>query len=174
MTEGIIFYRTPTTRIADGGFEDPHSVPAGQRLNFTLPDNIWLGVEETWRNNNKKFPIPTSKGAIKKIGVSPVGLKGITRIIRGYFKDDVTASVNKLRTFAALVQIDTYHEFGSFGMDFSPEASTGFAKDDYGDPDNTFGWTFDGFTLKNFSVLSNKVYDFSVELGFGGTVPVIA
>ena len=40
-----------------------------------------------------------------------------------------------------------------------------------GDPDNTFGWTFDEYTLKNLSSLNNKVYDFSIDIGFGGTLP---
>lgn len=171
MTEALFFFRDPTHRIVDGGFADPHSLPPANKLNFTLPNNVWEAIEETYRNNNKKFPIVTSKGAIKKIGVSPVGLKGITRVFRGYFKDDASASIDKLRAFAKLQQIDSYHEFGVFGVDFSPEAASGFDKADFGDPDNTFGWTFDSYTLKNRSQFSNKVYDFSIEIGFGGTLP---
>jgi len=166
MTEALLFYRTPTSRIVDTA--DPHNLPAAQRLNFTLPTNIWQAVEEYFRLNNKKFPIPTAKGAIKKIGVGPVGMKGYTRKVSGYFKDSATASVAKLRVFRKLQQIDSYHEFGVFGMEFSPEAAE-FDID--GDPDNTFGWTFDEYRLKNRSDLINKVYDFSVELSFGGTLP---
>jgi len=166
MTEALIFYRTPTSRIIDTA--DPHNLLAAQRLNFTLPDNIWQSVEEEFRLNNKKFPIPTSKGGVKKIGVSPVGLKGGTRKVRGYFKGSVAASIAKLRAFTKLQQIDSYHEFGVFGMEFSPQAPD---FDILGDPDNTFGWTFDAYTLKNLSIFSNKVYDFSVDLSWGGTLP---
>jgi len=169
MTEALFFHRTPTSRIIDTPLA--HNLPAPQRLNFTLPNNIWQGIEEYYMNNNKKFPIPTSKGNIKKLGVSPVGLKKYYRIVRGYFKDDASASVDKLRLFRALQQIDSYHEFGIFGMDFGPEAASAFDVADDGDPDDTFGWTFDEYTLKNFSNLSNKVYDFSITLSFGGTLP---
>ena len=163
MTEALIFYRTPSTRIIDTA--DPHNLPSAQRLNFTLPTNIWQEVEETYRNNNKKFLIVTAKGAVKKIGVSPVGLKGYTRKIRGYFKDPANG-VDKLYTFRKLQQIDSYHEFGIFGVTFSPQAS----KFDV-DPDNTQGWTFDDYTLKNLSSLTNKVYDFAIDISFGGTLP---
>jgi len=166
MTEALIFYRTPTSRIVDTA--DAHNLPAAQRLNFILPDNVWESVEETFRINNKKFPIVTSKGGVKKIGVVPVGLKMGSRKVRGYFKGSVAASVAKLRAFRKLQQIDSYHEFGVFGMVFSPQAPD---LDIEGDPDNTFGWTYDEYTLKNLSSLSNKVYDFSVELSFGGTLP---
>jgi len=169
MTEAIIFYRDPSSRIIDTA--DPHNLPVGQRLNFTLPNNIWQSIEEFYANNNKKFPIPTPRGAVKKIGVSPVGMKKYQRIIRGYFKDDASASIDKLRAFRKIAQNDSYHEFGGFGMDFGPEAANGFGQVDDGDPDDTFGWTFDEYTLKNFSNLTNKVYDFSVTLGFGGTLP---
>ena len=169
MTEALFFHRTPSTRILD--VADPHNLPVAQRLNFTLPDNIWQAVEEYYRNNNKKFPIPTAKGLVKKIGVSPVGMKGYSRKIRGYFKDDASASIDKLRVLRKVQQIDSYHEFGVFGVDFGPEASTGFALTDDGDPDDTFGWTFDEYTLKNLSSLSNKVYDFSIDISFGGTLP---
>ena len=167
MTEGLIFYRTPSSRIVDTA--DPHNLPAGQRLNFTLPDNVWQEIEEEFRLNNKKFPIPTSKGGVKKIGVSPAGLKGGTRIVRGYFNGgSVAASIAKLRAFRKLQQIDSYHEFGVFGMLLSPDAPE---LDIEGDPDNTFGWTYDRYTFKNQSILQNKVYDFLVELSFGGTLP---
>lgn len=165
MTEALIFYRTPTTRIID--IADPHSLPAGQRLNFTLPNNIWQHIEEDFKLNNKKFPIPTPKGAIKKIGFSPAGLKSWSRIIRGYFKDPATG-VTQLKVFRKLQQIDSYHEFGVFGMTFKPEEAAGHFDED---PDNTFGWSFDGYTLKNMSQLSNKVYDFAVPMSFAGTVP---
>ena len=168
MTEALLFFRDPTHRQVDGGFADPHDLPAANRLNFTLPNNIWEAVEEFYRNNNKKFPIVTAKGAVKKIGVSPVGMKGYGRTVRGYFKDPATASVAKLRAMRKVQQIDSYHEFGVFGVEFSPEAAE-FDID--GDPDNTFGWTLDAYTLKNRSQFSNKVYDFSIEIGFGGTLP---
>jgi len=166
MPEALIFFRTPTTKQTDTPL--PHNLPAAQRLNFILPNNVWQAVEEFYRNNNKKFPIPTSLGAVKKIGVSPVGMSGYGRTVRGYFKDSATASVAKLRAMRKVQQIDSFHEFGVFGMEFSPEAAE-FDID--GDPDDTFGWTFDVYTLKNFSNLSNKVYDFSIDLSFGGTLP---
>ena len=93
MTEALLYFRDPTHRIVDPGFADPHDLPAANRLNFILPDNIWQAIEEDWKNNNKKFPIPTSKGAVKKLGVSPIGLKGIQRIIRGYFKGPAHPSI---------------------------------------------------------------------------------
>lgn len=164
MTEALIYYRTPTSRIVDTA--DPHNLPAGQRLNFTLPDNVFQHIEEEYNNNNKKFPIPTAKGATKRIGVSPAGMKGMNRVVRGYFKGSVSGSIAKIKAFRKLQQIDSYHEFGVFGMTFAPEA-TEFDED----PDNTFGWTFDGYTLKNLSQLTNKVYDFSVRMSFGGTLP---
>ena len=169
MTEALVFYRTPSSRIIDT--PDPHDLPPAQKLSFTLPNNVWQSIEEDYRNNNKRFPIPTSKGARKKLGISPAGLKSYTRKIRGYFKDDASASIDKLRAFRKIQQIDSYHEFGVFGMDFSPEAGTGFDKVDDGDPDNTIGWSFDGYTLANFSNLTNKVYDFSFDIGFAGEVP---
>ena len=167
MTEALFFHRTLTTRQIDVGFTDPHNLPAAQRLNFTLPDNVWQEIEETFRLNIKKFPIVTAKGAVLRIGVTPVGLKGYSRRIRGYFKDPATG-VDTLRVFRKVTPIDSYHEFGVFGIVFSPQASK-FDVD--GDPDNTFGWTFDSYTLKNLSNLNNKIYDFSIDISFGGILP---
>ena len=165
MTEALFFHRTPaSTKVIT---PDPHNLPAAQRLNFTLPDNIWQAVEESFQLNNKKFPIPTTFGAIKKMGFSPVGMKGYSRKIRGYFKDPATASIAKLRTFRKLQQVDSFHEFGVFGVEFSPEAPE-FDID--GDPVATFGWSFDAYTLKNLSSLSNKVYDFSIDISWAGTL----
>jgi len=169
MTEALFFYRTdvsPDSRKVT--IPDPHNLAVGQRLNFTLPDNVWEAVEEAYQNNNKKFPIVTAKGAIKKIGVVPVGMKGYNIKIRGYFKGSATASITKIRAFRKLQQIDPFHEFGIFGFEFSPEAPD---LDVDGDPIDTFGWTFDAYTLKNLSIFSNKVYDFSIDLSFGGTLP---
>lgn len=165
MADMILFYRTPTSRIIDTA--DPANLPAGQKLEFTLPGNVWEQVEETFELNNKKFPIPTSLGGVKKMGVSPAGMKGYGRILRGFFKDPA-AGIDQLRVFRKLAQVDSYHEFGVFGVKFPTEAAK-FNVD--GDPDNTFGWTFDRYTLKNFSILLNKVYDFSVEISWGGTLP---
>ena len=166
MTEALFFYRTPTTRILD--VADPHNLPATQTLLFDLPKNVYEAVEEFYRNNNKKFPIPTAKGVVKKIGVSPAGMKGYGRTIRGYFKDSATLSISRLRAFRKIGQIDTYHEFGVFGVEF-PTDAVEFNVD--GDPDNTFGWTLDEYRLKNLSAFSNKVYDFVIDIGFGGTLP---
>ena len=169
MPEALIFYRTdvaPDSRKVT--IPDPHDLAVGQRLNFTLPNNVWEAIEESYANNNKKFPIVTSFGKVKKIGFAPVGMKLYARRIRGYFKDSATASIAKLRAFRKLQQVDPFHEFGVFGMEFSPEAPE-FDID--GDPIDTFGWSFDAYTLKNLSVLSNKIYDFSVDLSFAGTLP---
>ena len=169
MTEALIFYRTDTAPDSKKStIPDPHNLAAGQRLNFVLPDNVFQAIEEYYRNNNKKFPIPTAKGNIKKIGVSPAGMKGYNRKVRGYFKGSASASITKIRAFRKVQQVDDFHEFGRFGMVFGPEAAD-FDVD--GDPDDTFGWTFDEYTLKNLSIFSNKVFDFSIDLGFGGTLP---
>lgn len=165
MADAIFFYRTPSSRIVDTA--DPANLPSGQKLTFSLPTNVWEAVDENYANNNKKFPIPTSLGGVKKIGVGPAGMKSYTRKIRGYFKDP-GSDIEQLRVFRKLAQVDSYHEFGIFGVRFPSEAS---AFDVDGDPDNTFGWTFDEYTLKNRSAFSNKIYDFSIDISFGGTLP---
>ena len=162
MVEALLFYRTPSSRIIDTA--DPYSLPAAQKFEFTLPDNVWQSIEESFALNNKKIPIPTPLGASKKIRLTPVGMLPWTRRISGYWKDPVT-SYAKIKVFRKLTQVDSYHEFGVFGLKV-PQVPI-FDQD----PDDTFGWSFDGYQLKNFSSLVNKIVDFTIDIGFGGTLP---
>ena len=162
MVEALLFHRTPTTKISDTA--DPYALPTAQKLEFTLPGNVWEAIEETFQLNHKKIPIPTPLGASKKIRFTPVGMLPYSRKISGFFKDAPTG-LDRIYTFRKLTMVDTHHEFGIFGLKV-PQ----FPKLD-SDPTNTFGWSFDGYQLKNFSRLINKIVDFTIDIGFGGTLP---
>ncbi|KKM81412.1 hypothetical protein LCGC14_1330050 [marine sediment metagenome] len=160
MANAILFYRTPTTRIAD--VADPQNLPTGQKLEFTFPDDIMEGINEDYRNNIKQIPIPNQDG-VRKLNIQENGLNTYTLTLNGVFKKTAGVGIADLKVMRILKQVDTTHIFGIFGIeiDNAPEFNL--------DPDGTKGFHIISTTTGYAGVKTTR-YDFSVTLGFGGTV----
>jgi len=160
MANAILFYRTPSTRILD--VADPQALDTTQKLEFTFPDDIMEGINEQYQNNIKQIPIPNQDGA-RKLNVQENGLQNYTITINGVFeKGGSTLGITRLKEFRVLKQVDTYHQFGIFGIevDNAPQFNI--------DPDDTLGFFIQSTQVGYAGVRFNR-YDFSVTLGFGGT-----
>jgi len=160
MANAILFYRTPTSD--QGTTADPQNLPAAQILEFTFPDDIMEGVNENYKNNIRQIPIPNQDG-IRKINIQENGLEIFTLTVNGVFKKDSGVGIARLKAMRVRKQIDTTHIFGAFGIeiDNAPEFNL--------DPDGTKGFHIINTTVGYAGVRTTR-YDFSVTLGFGGTV----
>jgi len=164
MANALLFYRTPTTRgVGSGdGFDDPQTLATAQKMEFIFPADIMEGVNEQYQNNIKQIPIPNQDGA-RKLNVQENGLQNLTFTINGVFeKGGSTLGITRLKQFRVRKQVDTFHQFGIFGIeiDNAPEFDI--------DPSATLGLFVQSTQIGYAGVRFNR-YDFSVTLGFGGT-----
>lgn len=168
MANAILFYRTPSTRGAGSGdgFDDPQTLPTAQKLEFVFPDDIMEGINENYENNIKSIPIPNQDGT-RKINIQENGLLNNKITLNGVFKKDIpestTSGIADLQAMRILKQVDTFHLFGIFGIeiDNAPEFDL--------DPTATEGFHIINTTIGYAGIRTTR-YDFSVTLGFGGTV----
>jgi len=160
MANAILYTRTPTTRVAD--VADPQSLPTAQKLEFTFPDDIMEGVNETYENNIKSITSPNQDGA-RKINIQENGLSNSTIAINGVFKKTAGVGIAQLQILRKQKQVDTFHIFGNIGLeiDNAPEFNL--------DPTATTGFHIISTTVGYAGVRTTR-YEFSVTLGFGGTV----
>ena len=165
MANAILYYRTPTTRLVDTGYTTPALVLSNaptQCLEFTFPDNILEGITENYRNNIKKISAPNQEG-IRKINIQENGLESYGFTIYGVFKKDITTGINRIKSFRKLKQVDSYHTYGIFGLSISNASGFSF------ECDNTKGLLIDG-TKIGYEGMKVTRYDFSIDIGFGGTL----
>lgn len=160
MADAIIYTRTPTTKISDTA--DPQNLPTAQKLIFTFPDDIMEGVNETYQNNIKSITSPNQDGT-RKINIQENGLSNSTITINGVFKKTAGVGIAQLQVLRKQKQVDTFHIFGNIGLeiDSAPEFNL--------DPTATAGFHIISTTVGYAGVRTTR-YDFSVMLGFGGTI----
>lgn len=167
MANAILYYRTPTTRTIDGGgapplYEDPQNLPVTQILEFVFPDDIMEGVRETYQNNIKTSPVPNQDG-VRKINVQENGLTSNSIVVRGVFKKNAGVGIQRLKDMRLVKQVDTYHQYGVFGIeiDTAPQFNI--------DPDDQKGLHIISTDI-GYAGQAKTRYDFTITLGFGGTV----
>jgi len=161
MANALLFYRTPAS--TQGITPDPQNLLTAQKLEFIFPADIMEGVNEIYNNNIKQLPVPNQDGA-RKLNIQENGLQGYTFTINGVFeKGGTTLGITRLKAFRIRKQVDTFHLFGAFGIeiDNAPEFSL--------DPNATLGLHIQSTNVGYAGQRFNR-YDFSVTLGFGGTV----
>jgi len=161
MSNALLFFRTPSSD--QGTTPDPQNLDSLQKLEFIFPADIMEGVNETYNNNIKQLPIPNQDGT-RKLNIQENGLQGYTFTINGVFeKGGTTLGITRLKAFRIRKQVDTKHLFGVFGIaiDNAPEFNL--------DPNATLGLHIQTTTV-GYAGQRFTRYDFSVTLGFGGTV----
>ena len=144
---------------------DPNNLPAFQKLQFTLPDELLESVGFVHENNIKDAPVSNPAG-VRESNKQDNWLQGVTLTFKGRFKD-ASADIDKIKAFAKRLQVEgQFHQFGIFGFKASNTVSTPFNYD----PDDTFG-----FSIKRLSIGRQgnkpKTFDFEVVLTIGGTLP---
>jgi len=163
MANAILFYRDETHESTGDGFDDPQSLPLSPyKLEFIFPDDILEGISEQYENNIKYIPVPNQDG-VRKINVQENGLMRDEFTVYGVFSKNVSASIIRLKALRKLKQVDTIHLYGRIGLeiDNAPEFSL--------DPNGTRGLSIKSTTI-GYAGIKTTRYDFSVVLGFGGTV----
>ena len=159
MANALLFYRTPATKITD--VADPNSLPAGQKLLFTPPDDLASGIEEVWNNNIVKKVPPKPSG--RKLIQTDEGFSGWQLTISGNYIVSSGDSATKIHDFRKLPQADSFHVLGVFGMLY-PNGPAYLNID----PDDTKGLMIQDARGKHVGV-TTEIFDFSVALSFGGT-----
>lgn len=164
MANAIIYYRTdsPDTKTTNILYTDPQNLPSSQKLEFTFPDDIMEGINESYSNNIKTSPVPNQDG-VRKTNVQENGLSANQISISGVFKKNAGVGIQRLKAMRKIKQVDTYHQYGVFGIeiDNAPEFNL--------DPTNERGLhimnTSIGYAGQNLTR-----YDFTITLGFGGVI----
>jgi len=162
MADALLFFRTNGTRKSI--VDDPNNLPAFQKLQFTLPDELLESVSLLHENNIKDAPVSNPSG-VRKVNKQDNGLQGLTLTFRGRFRDAST-DIQKIQDFAKRLQVEgTFHQFGTFGFLASNTDSTPFNFD----PSDTFG-----FSIKRLSISrvggKPKNFDFELTMTSGGTI----
>lgn len=163
MANAMIFYRTPTTRKID--VPNPANLPAAQKLLFTPPNDLAASINEDETNNIVRKSPPAPGG--RRIIQTDEGKAGWLFTIEGNLLKGGTGDTGtqNLHALANLVQSDSYHIYGIFGIQYpnGPSWLTNF------DPDNTKGLMI--VRRGGGHVGTNKeLLDFSIQFSVGGDI----
>lgn len=161
LANALLFYRTNATRAAI--VPDPFNLPAAQKLEYTAPENFFEGIERIYENKLITTPSPSNTG-VRRTSLEDNGLKSIGYRIHGNFDfGTADASVTKLMNFEGRLMIEeAFHVEGVFGL--LAAATTIFDVD----PSAVLGLGIAKTMLKHVAP-TNKIYDFAVDLVWGGT-----
>ena len=162
FTSPALYFRTFATRTAV--VSDPSNLNTSQKLEFPSDgDTIIEAVDNVYQNNVSIDPSVNPDGA-KKVNLQDNGrLEDIVNI-SGRIKSSDTTFINKFKSFARKLQIEsTYHKFGIFG--FAYPQTTSFSLD----PTNTIGYFIDKLQLTVRGQAKNEV-SFLLTLKTGGTL----
>lgn len=170
MVDAILYRRTEGTikGAPASQYYEPTSLLAGDKLEFTFPDNILEGIGFDYVNNVVDQPVPIGDGT-RKINKTDNGIRSIDLVINGVFKNpkSLSSDIAKLTLISSSVQTDAKHIFGRVGFyspnapDFSldPNATTSAPA--------TRGYTVSGFHLGYVGQKTTR-YDFQIKLSYGG------
>lgn len=165
MADALLFYRTIGTQIANTLYTNPNNLPAPQKIQFTLPEELLESISLVYENNIKDSPVsnPAGKRVINK---QDNGLNGFTLTFAGRFRDAST-DISKIQTFAKLLQVEgQFHQYGKFGFKASNTVSIPFNYD----PTAFFGLTIKRLTISRIGG-KPKNFDFTLEMTSGGELP---
>ena len=117
---------------------------------------------ETYQNNIKSIAVPNQDG-VRKLNIQENGLNNNTFVVNGVFSKSVSAGIAKIKLLRKRKQVDTFHLYGNIGLeiDNAPEFNL--------DPTATAGLYIVSTSIGYAGIRTTR-YDFSVTLGFGGTV----
>jgi len=162
MADALLYFRTNGTKTTNPLFTDPNDLPIGQKLQFTLPEELLESISLVHENNIKDSPVsnPAGKRVINK---QDNGLNGLTLTFKGRFRD-ASIDLAKIQNFAIQLQVEgQFHQYGVFGFKASNTISTPFNFD----PTDKFG-----LTIKKLSISRTggkpKNFDFELILTSGG------
>lgn len=170
MADALLFFRTfgtkkwnnPPTNTIPSSFFDPNNLPIGQKLQFTLPEELLESISLVHENNIKDSPISNPAG-VRKIQKQDNGLQGLTLTFVGRFRD-ASFDITKIQNFTKMLQVEgQFHQFGIFGFKASNTVSTPFNFD----PDDTFGLTIKRLSLSRAGG-KPKNFDFELVMTSGG------
>ena len=162
MADALLFYRTIGTQIANILYTNPNNLPIGQKIQFTLSDELLESISLVHENNIKDSPVsnPAGKRVINK---QDNGLMGLTLTFRGRFRD-ASVDIPKIQAFAKLLQVEgQFHQYGKFGFKASNTVSTPFNFD----PTDKFGLTIKKLMISRVGG-KPKNFDFELVLTSGG------
>ena len=162
MADALLFFR----QLANNStlVPDPNNLPAFQKLQFTLPDDLLESVSLLYENNIKDAPVSNPSG-VRKVNKQDNGLQGLTLTFRGRFRDAST-DIQKIQDFAKRLQVEgTFHQFGIIGFLASNTTSTPFNFD----PTDTFGLSIRRLSISRVGG-KPKNFDFELTLTSGGTI----
>jgi len=158
MANALLFFRTLTTQKTS--VPDPNDLPPEQKFLFTPPNDLMSGIDESWDNNIVR-KVPPKPGG-RKLIQSDEGFKGWIITLSGNY---IVGSSNedKLFDFTKLVQQDSFHVLGIFGIVY-PNGPNYLTQD----PDENKGLMIMNRTGKHIGI-TKEIFDFSVTVSFGGT-----
>ena len=161
MANAILFYRTPSTLQA--AVPDPNSLPAGQKLLFTPPNDLASGIDEDHENNIVRKIPPKPSG--RRIIQTDEGFKGWILTLSGnYIIESNVESADKLFAFINVIQGIAELPFGVFGISY-PNGPTYLNID----PDSTKGLMVMRRSGKHVGI-TKEIFDFSATVSFGGDI----
>lgn len=165
MGDALLFFRTSgTPKTGLGAIPNPDNLPIGQKLQFTLPEELLESVSLVYENNIKDAPVSNPEGK-RKVNKQDNGLQGLTLYFKGRFRDAST-DIAKIQNFAKDLQVEgQYHQYGKFGFKASNTVSTPFNFD----PDKEFGLAIRKLEISRVGGRP-KNFDFTLELTSGGTL----
>lgn len=158
MANALLFFRTIDTKKST--VPNPNDLPDAQKLSFTPPNNLTSGIDESWDNNIVR-KVPPKPGG-RKVIQTDEGFGGWVLTLSGNF---IVGSSNedKLFDFTKLVQSDSFHESGIFGILY-PNGPNYLTID----PDDTKGLMIMNRRGKHIG-MTKEIFDFSVTVSLGGT-----
>lgn len=164
MADALLFFRTTGTKKSNPTYTDPNNLPIGQKLQFTLPEELLESIMLVHENNIKDSPVSNPAGA-RRINKQDNGLNGLTLTFRGRFRD-ASFDISKIQNFAKQLQVEgQFHQFGIFGFKASNTVSTPFNFD----PTDEFGLTIKRLQISRAGG-KPKNFDFELVLTSGGTL----
>lgn len=159
MSDALLYFRDPTHTVS--GFPDPYSLPSGNKLLFTAPNDIMEKWSKTYSNTITTVPIPNNV-ANRSISIIDNGFGGASVTIYGRFlNSNADSDMQKLEIMSNMQQNDSHHVFGSFGL-----KSTNAPRYN-SDPSDINGMMIKSFTFSRMHS-APKTMEFSVELVYGG------
>lgn len=158
MANAILYFRTAATLVTP-----IDSLPSAQRLEFTPPDDLVAGINESQDNNivRKIPPVPSGRRLIQ----TDEGFKSWILTLSGnYIIESNVESADKLFDFMNIPQGITELPFGVFGISY-PNGP------DYLNKDCT---STQGFMIMNRGGkhvgITKEIFDFSVTVSYGGDI----
>lgn len=162
FTSPALFFRTDTTKQSD--IEDPSNLPAAQKLEFPTAGNTIVELVDNKYQNNVSIDPAVNPDGTKKVNLQDNGRLEDIVIVTGKIDSTDTTFINKFKTFARKLQIESsFHRFGIFGFAYPVVTSYDL------DPSDEVGYFIDTLQVTTAGQQKNVVA-FILTLKTGGTL----